>query len=288
MAKPKTIKSRGSGWHKQSLRHSRARKYGKAGGTYLTILTKEDLYTIKQNQKDYIKFKKELIKKNPTLTNKKIDELLQKNPTLLWQLDTDKDGTPDIIDCEPLNPKKQDKKNEPIKIKITKKTLTKAKNQLEKDLQKEIEKTNEPHKKATLKHIQKELQQADTHNKLQRFIKDYGYAISTLGMAIPFALISPLLIAGVILGTGLTGDVPIRAFIPRIAVPTTTTILGTEATRHSIKTIKAIKKAKKQIYQKTLQELKKDTKLPPKEAKKIAKKVAEQEISNKKITHEII
>lgn len=29
----------GSGWHKQSLRHSKARKYGKAGGTYATHIT---------------------------------------------------------------------------------------------------------------------------------------------------------------------------------------------------------------------------------------------------------
>jgi len=36
MAKPKTIKSKGKGWFKQPIRHSRARKYGRAGGIYKT------------------------------------------------------------------------------------------------------------------------------------------------------------------------------------------------------------------------------------------------------------
>ena len=34
MAKSKTIRSKGKGWFKQPIRHSRARKYGRAGGVY--------------------------------------------------------------------------------------------------------------------------------------------------------------------------------------------------------------------------------------------------------------
>jgi len=34
MAKSKTIRSKGKGWFRESLRHSRARKYGRAGGIY--------------------------------------------------------------------------------------------------------------------------------------------------------------------------------------------------------------------------------------------------------------
>lgn len=116
MAKPKKIVGKGMGWHRETVRHSRARRTGRAGGTYLTAITKEDLHTMKQNKRDYDKFKKELIKKNPSLTNKKIDKLLMKNPSKLWKLDSDKDGTADIKDCQPLNPKKQDSyKTFPIK-----------------------------------------------------------------------------------------------------------------------------------------------------------------------------
>lgn len=262
MAKPKRI---GSGWHKQTVRHSRARKRGYAGGKYATkkrnITQREILFPIGQAIIPFNSF----------------------------VMDTDKDGVNDYFDCEPFDRTKQGKKHEkPIKVKVTKKEVERAKNKLETDLQREIEKTKDTHKKEALKHIYKELREADTHTKIQRWTKDYAYSVSTLGIAIPFALISPLILAGVILGTGLTGDVPIRAFVPRLAVPLTSTVIGSEATRHSIKTIRAINKEKKKIYVETLQELRKDTKLPLKEAKKIAIRVAEQEISTKPISHELI
>jgi hypothetical protein len=38
---------KGSGWHKQSIRHSNARKYGKAGGKYLTMQDKRNIKNFK-------------------------------------------------------------------------------------------------------------------------------------------------------------------------------------------------------------------------------------------------
>jgi hypothetical protein len=37
----------GMGWHNQSIRHSNARKYGKAGGTYLTMRDKINIKNFK-------------------------------------------------------------------------------------------------------------------------------------------------------------------------------------------------------------------------------------------------
>jgi len=41
------MKYSGSGWHRQSIRHSNARKYGKAGGTYLTTQDKRNIKNFK-------------------------------------------------------------------------------------------------------------------------------------------------------------------------------------------------------------------------------------------------
>jgi len=215
MAKAKSTIGIGKGWFKQPIRHSRARKYGKAGGIYKTQHTKIS------------------------------------------------------------------------KIKISKKTIQKAKNNLEKDLLKAIQKTKNPHKKATLQHLYNELRKADTHTKIQRYMKEYGYTLSTLGMALPFALAAPLMMAGVIIGTGLTGDIPTEKFLPKITLPLTMTIVGTEAAKHSIKTLKTIHKEKEKIKKETKKQLLQTTKLPKKEIEKIAERIAEQKISRRKITHEI-
>lgn len=38
----------GSGWHRQSVRHSNARKYGRAGGKYLTYQDKKNIKNFKE------------------------------------------------------------------------------------------------------------------------------------------------------------------------------------------------------------------------------------------------
>jgi len=38
----------GKGWHKQSIRHSRARKYGRAGGKYLSIQDRRNIKNFKK------------------------------------------------------------------------------------------------------------------------------------------------------------------------------------------------------------------------------------------------
>lgn len=117
MAKPNNITGKGMGWHKQSLRHSRARKYGKAGGKYKT--------------EEISKRIKTMLKKNPKLKNLTFKELQNKGIFLRYQSDTDKDGTKNIKDCQPLNPKMQDlkekiKKAEKKGITLIKKGFKKA------------------------------------------------------------------------------------------------------------------------------------------------------------------
>lgn len=42
----------GSGWHRQSLRHSNARKYGRAGGKYLTLQDKRNIQEFRKLAKE--------------------------------------------------------------------------------------------------------------------------------------------------------------------------------------------------------------------------------------------
>lgn len=86
MAKAKT---KGAGWFKQSVRHSNARKYGKAGGQY-----KERIGSF--------------IKKNPNYKNLTFKQLKNKGLFLKYNRDADGDGVKNIKDCRPLNPKAQD------------------------------------------------------------------------------------------------------------------------------------------------------------------------------------
>jgi hypothetical protein len=85
------------GWFKQSLRHSKARKYGKAGGTYATrVIT--------------------ILKKHPEYKNLSFKELKGKGIFLKYQADYDEDGVKNIKDCKPLNPKEQDLKETATKV----------------------------------------------------------------------------------------------------------------------------------------------------------------------------
>lgn len=68
-------KTMGSGWHKESLRHSNARRLGRAGGKYSTMTYKQ---------------------------------LKQRGVNLKPTADADKDGVPNSLDCRPLNKHAQD------------------------------------------------------------------------------------------------------------------------------------------------------------------------------------
>jgi hypothetical protein len=71
-------KYNGSGWHRQSTRHSNARKYGKAGGTYRihTAIMKGRISRIK-NKDDFEQIGKEIVTlaKNDKINKKSLNEL---------------------------------------------------------------------------------------------------------------------------------------------------------------------------------------------------------------------
>jgi len=100
MARAKSKEGLGKGWHKQPIRHRNARLYGRAGGIYKTKPATKRLQTILQ--------------KNPSYKNLNIKQLRNKGIFLKYTADTDKDGVKNIKDCQPLNPKKQDKKHQNI------------------------------------------------------------------------------------------------------------------------------------------------------------------------------
>jgi hypothetical protein len=82
MAKARTY---GSGWHRQSVRHSNARKTGRAGGRYASMTYKG---------------------------------LRRAGVNLHPLRDTDGDGIRNYKDCRPLNKKRQDDKIKPRIVKI--------------------------------------------------------------------------------------------------------------------------------------------------------------------------
>ena len=278
------------GWYKQKVRHSRARKYGRAGGIYSTQ-QKLTTYGLKNPIPNKIKggFTDNI---NPKHFNQ---EQLQKginvelehtnNPLIAREIATDH------LAENPLYYKKLEKiepKSKPIKVKIPTKEVRRDKNQIEKDLQKEIQKTTNPTEKKRLEHMYRELRKADTHTKFKRFINEYGYVLSTVGIALPFYIVAPLSTAGVVLGATVTGEVPMSILVQRLAVPITASAIGIEGIKHSIRTIRAIKKREKEIIIEKTKELQENTTLPPKEVKKIAKRIAQQELHNTKITHDLV
>lgn len=111
-------KKQGSGWHKQKVRHSRAKKFGKAGGKYKAEKMSKRIKT--------------MLKENPKLKNMTFKQLKNKGIFLRYRADSDKDGTINIKDCQPLNKKEQDlkekiKKAEEKGVTLIKKGFKKAK-----------------------------------------------------------------------------------------------------------------------------------------------------------------
>lgn len=175
----------------------------------------------------------------------------------------------------------------PIKIKITKKEIRRVKNQLEKDLQKAIEQTKNIEQKKELMHLYRELRKADSHNAIKRYWSVYGNTLETIAMALPFQLVVPIEMAGIILGTGLTKEIDASQAVRSLAVPIAAFGISSTATKMSIRTYKAIKKREKEIIAEKTIELKKDTNIPDKEIHEIAKRVARKELSQTKIVHQI-
>jgi len=151
-----------SGWHRQSIRHSRARKYGKAGGKYSS--TQFGILTPKGEVTKSMSINLSEVKSPDPLAYSygffqgKTGQSISKDKDLApeyirgykegkKQKDTDKDGVPDKYDCQPNNPKKQDKTNKeyyyeyiysnsktfPYVVGLTKVAIIKAKNQKEAD-----------------------------------------------------------------------------------------------------------------------------------------------------------
>jgi len=125
MSKARSNAGKGKGWHLQSQRHSRARKYGRAGGTYSKEIAKIEskarvrghITNSEQRRIDELS-DKQIMAHN--LKNKSFGELKKEGVFLKYQGDADKDGTPNIRDCKPLDAKRQGRLHD-MQIKILKK-----------------------------------------------------------------------------------------------------------------------------------------------------------------------
>lgn len=142
-------KTNGKGWHKDSARHSRARKYGKAGGKYAN----------ERIQK--------ILQKNPEYKNLTYKQLRNKGIFLRYQSDSDKDGVKNVKDCKPLNKEEQDlkediKKIEEGTISLIKKGVKKAEKLGEKGLEKAKELTRQAKTKIAEIQAEKKRKQEET------------------------------------------------------------------------------------------------------------------------------
>lgn len=121
-------KTMGSGWHGQTIRHSNARKLGKAGGTYRTLRTinyksapyghiatipvgtKAEPATNQPKNSEIKYWAKEWKKMTPEEKSwaRNYGFGLRKDEVKYVQEDSDGDGVPDHKDCQPNNPHAQD------------------------------------------------------------------------------------------------------------------------------------------------------------------------------------
>jgi hypothetical protein len=90
MAKAHSRAGIGQGWHKQSGRHSDAKKTGHAGGVYASERIRK------------------IVREHPEYKDLTFQQLKKKGVFLKYQKDSDGDGIANVHDCRPLNSKKQD------------------------------------------------------------------------------------------------------------------------------------------------------------------------------------
>ena len=103
---------KGSGWHKDSARHSRARSTGHAGGKYAGTRTPHQHANEYRLKKWKAKWRKDLVggKVPKGAKNMTFKQLTRRGVFLPYQGDADKDGVVNVRDCRPLNKNKQDLK----------------------------------------------------------------------------------------------------------------------------------------------------------------------------------
>jgi len=103
---------KGSGWHKDSARHSKARSTGHAGGTYAEERKPNRVGMNKALLVKKVLYPKTLVggKVPKGAKNMTFKQLARRGVFLPYQGDADKDGVVNVRDCRPLNRNRQDLK----------------------------------------------------------------------------------------------------------------------------------------------------------------------------------
>jgi hypothetical protein len=136
MAKARNI---GSGWHYESLRHSHARRFGKATPSNRI---------------------KTLINQHPEYKKLTFKQLQHRGVYLKYQGDSDKDGIKNVHDCRPLDKTRQDR-GKPQDYDI-------SKDEAEEAEEREQEETNRLNKEYEAEQHQKELERASVEKYAQK------------------------------------------------------------------------------------------------------------------------